>query len=124
MKYLILIYTNPESREIWEGPDTARRAAGLRAYNALTEDLAASGELIMSRPLADPSLARRVTVRDGRTLTSDGPFAEAKEHLAGFYIVECDDIERAVAHAARIPEAEFGLVEVSPLMDGGVGMAP
>ncbi|HEX2036562.1 MAG TPA: YciI family protein [Chloroflexota bacterium] len=117
MKYLILIYSNPKSREIWEGYTAAQRAEGLRAYAALSEDLAAAGELIVAESLADPSLAKRVTVREGRTMTSDGPFAEVKEHLAGFYLVECESMARAVEHAARVPEAAHGLVEVRPVLE-------
>ncbi len=86
-------------------------------YTALMEDLIASGELIVSHALADPSLSRRVSVQEGRTLTTDGPFAEAKELLAGFVLVECESIERAIEHAARVPEAALGLVEVRPVMD-------
>ena len=119
MKYLILIYSNPASREIWEGFSDEQRAEGFRYYGALTEELAASGELIVTEALADPSLTRRVTVRDGRALTSDGPFAEAKELLAGFFLVECDSMERAVEVAARMPEAELGLIEVRPVLQLG-----
>jgi hypothetical protein len=116
VKYLILIYSNPASREIWERFSDEQRAEGFRYYGAITEELAASGELVVTEALADPSLTRRVTVRDGRTLTSDGPFAEAKELLAGFYLLECDSMERAVEVAARLPEAELGLIEVRPVL--------
>ena len=119
MKYLVLIYSNPASREIWEGFSDEQRAEGFRYYGAITEELAASGELIVTEALADPSLTRRVTVRDGQTLTSDGPFAEAKELLAGFYLLECDSMERAVEVAARLPEAELGLIEVRPVLSLG-----
>ena len=123
MKYLILIYSNPASREIWEGFSDEQRAEGFRYYGAITEELAASGELIVTEALADPSLTRRVTVRDGQTVTSDGPFAEAKELLAGFYLLECDSMERAVEVAARLPEAELGLIEVRPVLTlGGLEM--
>jgi hypothetical protein len=117
MKYLILIYSNPMSRELWNGFSQAERAEGLRAYEALTEDLAASGELIVGEALADPSLAKRVEVRDGQTMTTDGPFAEVKELLAGFFFIQCESFERAIVVASRVPEAEFGLVEVRPVMD-------
>ena len=117
MKYLILIYSNPMSRKLWKGFSQAERAEGLRAYEALTEDLAASGELIVGEALADPSLAKRVEVRDGQTMTTDGPFAEVKELLAGFFFIQCESFERAIAVASRVPEAEFGLVEVRPVMD-------
>jgi hypothetical protein len=117
MKYLILIYDNPASRKLWEGLPAAQRADGLALYAALREDLAASGELIVSEALADPELTTQVAVRDGQTLTTDGPFAEVKEFLAGFFLIECDSLERAVEHAARVPEADFGRVEVRPVMD-------
>jgi hypothetical protein len=123
VRYLILIYSNPASREIWEGFSDDQRAEGFRYYAALEEELAASGELIVSEALADPSLTKRVSVRAGQTLTSDGPFAEAKELLAGFFLLECESIDRAVEVAARMPEAEFGLVEVRPIMElGGMEM--
>ncbi len=115
MKYLVLIYTNPEARKLWEQLPAAEKSAGLQIYAALNEELAASGEMIVSESLADPSLAKRVTVRDGEVTTTDGPFAEAKEHLAGFYLVECDSIDRATEIAARIPEAEVGELEVWPV---------
>lgn len=117
MKYVILIYSNPWSREIWESLPATRRAEGLAVYRALDEDLAASGEMIVSEALADQSLTKRVAVSDGATMTTDGPFAEVKEHLAGFYLLDCESMDRAVEHAARIPEAAYGLVEVRPVMD-------
>ena len=119
MKYLILIYSNPASREIWEGFSDDQRAEGYRYYAALTEELASSGELIVSEALADPSLTTRVSVRDGQTLTSDGPFAETKELLGGFFLLDCESVERAVEIAARVPEAELGLVEVRPVLSLG-----
>ena len=119
MKYLILIYSNPTTRKLWEEFSDAERAEGWRAYAVLYEDLAASGELIVSEALADPSLAKRVSVHEGRTTTGDGPFAEAKELLAGFFLLECESFERAVEHAARVPEAAFGLVEVRPVLNVG-----
>ena len=123
MKYLVLIWSNPASRAIWEGFSDEQRADGFRYYAALTEELAASGELIVTEALADPSLTRRVSVRDGRTLTSDGPFAQAKQLLAGFFLLEVDSEQRAVEIAARVPEAGLGLVEVRPVLQlGGMEM--
>jgi hypothetical protein len=122
VKYLVLIYSNPASREIWESFSDEQQADGFRYYNALGEELAASGELIVSEALADASLTRRVSVIGGRTLTSDGPFAEAKELLAGFFLLDCESMDRAVEVAARVPEAELGLVEVRPVLElGGTG---
>jgi hypothetical protein len=117
MKYMILIHSNPQSREIWEGFSDGQRAEGYAEYAALGEGLAASGELIVAEALADASLTKTVTVTDGRTIPSDGPFAEAKELLAGFFLIECDSMDRAIEIAARVPEAEFGLVEVRPIMN-------
>ncbi len=122
MRYLILIYSNPASREIWAGFSEDQRAEGYRYYAALKDELAASGELVATEALADASLTRRVSVRGGRTLTSDGPFAEAKELLAGFFLLDCESIDRAVEVAARVPEAELGLIEVRPVLElGGTG---
>lgn len=117
VKYLILIYGNPETREIWERLSAEEKTTGLHAYSALNEALAASGELIVTEALTDPSQTRRVAVHEGTTTTTDGPFAEVKEHLAGFYLVECGSMERAVEIAAQVPEAHFGLVQVRPTQD-------
>lgn len=119
MKYVILIYHNPAARQIWESFTDEQKAEGYGVYAALNEDLMSSGEMIVSEALADPAMAKRVTVRDGQIMASDGPFAEVKEHLAGFYLVECDSQERAIEVAARIPEAAIseGRIEVRPVLD-------
>jgi len=116
VKYLILIYQNPQSRKLWDSFSDERRAAGLHAYALLNEELAASGELIAAEAVADPELAKHVTLRDGRAIASDGPFAEAKEQLAGFYFVDCASLDRAIEIAGRIPEAALGMIEVRPIM--------
>ena len=116
MKYLILIYVNEQSRAIWEGLPDEQRAAGLQLYAALNEELAASGELIMTERLADSSLTQWIPQRAADPST-DGPFAEVKEQLAGFYLVQCDGTERAMQIAGRIPETPGGFVEVRPVME-------
>jgi hypothetical protein len=116
VKYVILIYGNPASREVWNRLSADERARGLAAYATLTEELERSGELIVSEALSDPSQTTRVSTSGGQVVTSDGPFAEAKELLAGFYLVECESLDRAVEIAARVPEADLGLVEVRPVM--------
>jgi hypothetical protein len=117
MKYLILIHSNPRSLAVWETFTDEQRMNLGRGHAALNAELAASGELVASEGLADPSLATWVGVRDGRTVTSDGPYAEVKEHLAGFYLIECDSLERAVEWAAKVPDAATGEVEVRPVLD-------
>ncbi|HYH32215.1 MAG TPA: YciI family protein [Pseudonocardia sp.] len=112
MKYVVLIYGNAASRELWEQFSETERGEGLAYYARLTEELTASGELVVTHALADAATAKRVSVSEGTALTTDGPFAEAKEHLAGFYLLEVPGEERALEIAARIPEAALGLVEV------------
>lgn len=120
MKYLILIYSNPQSRAAWETmSDEARMEFG-RAHMRFGESLAESGELIVSEGLADPSLGKRVSVQDGATMTSDGPYAEAKEYVAGFYLVEADSIEQVVERAAVLPDAVNGGIEVRPVFDHSI----
>jgi hypothetical protein len=123
VKYVILIYSNPASREIWDSFSDTEQAEGYAYYAGLDDELIDSGEMIVSEALADASQTKRVTVRDGQAMTTDGPFAEVKEQLAGFYLVDCESTERAVEIAARMPEAELGLVEVRPVLDlSAVGM--
>jgi hypothetical protein len=117
VKYLILIYDNPETREIWERLPNEEKAKGLHAYTALTEALGSSGELIANSALTDPSRTKQVAVHEGRVTTTDGPFAEVKEFLAGFYLVDVESEQRAVEIAAQVPEAEFGVVEVRATQD-------
>jgi hypothetical protein len=116
VKYLILIYNNPESRAAWVGLTAQQQAFGLDAYDALDKDLTASGELVASERLADPANGRRVEMRDGRAFASDGPFAETKEQLAGFYLVDCADMDRAIEIAGRIPGVPPLELEVRPVM--------
>ncbi|TWF79771.1 hypothetical protein FHX44_115705 [Pseudonocardia hierapolitana] len=114
MKYVVLIYSNAESRKLWEQFSETERGEGLAYYAGLTAELEASGELVATTALADLSTTKRVRVDEGRTLTTDGPFAEAKEHLAGIYLLDVAGEERAVEIAAKVPEAALGLVEVRP----------
>jgi len=119
MRYVILIYSNPATEQTFDALPPARREAGMAAFRALNEQLTASGEMVATEALADPSLAKQVYVTDGRTVTSDGPFAEAKEHLAGFYLIDCDGIDTAIGYAAQVHEAAAGvdLIEVRPVMN-------
>jgi hypothetical protein len=117
VKYVILIYGNPASRAVWEGLSKEQRQSGLAAYEALNRDLADSGELIASEALGDPGTGRRLPPGVDVRFATDGPFAEAKEFVAGFLLVDAVSMERALEIAARVPEADLGLVEVRPTMD-------
>jgi hypothetical protein len=119
VKYLLMIYLNPASRDAWERLPDSERGVGMRAHAALDAELAATGERIVSEALADPTLSKRVSVREGRIISSDGPFGEVKEFLAGFYLIDCESVERAIEYAARMPEAPVGEIEVRPIMDLG-----
>jgi hypothetical protein len=114
MKYMLLIYDNADTRERFFGED----GAGLMAeVDAVMKELTESGELVGGEALADPSNTKTVRVSDGVPAVTDGPFAEAKEHLGGYLIVECDSVERATEIAARWPSTRFAPMEVRPLMD-------
>ncbi len=126
MKYLILIYSNPET---WEHPMFLRspefralpqdeRDELTRQADALHEEITASGELIVGAALADPLTARTMRVRDGVPATTDGPYVEAKEQLAGYFVVDCESPRRAREIAARFPDVRFSnaAVEVRPIM--------
>ena len=117
MKFLILIYSNPESRGVWDQMTEEQQREAMTGYVGLHEALTASGELIASDSLGDPAATKQVLVRDGTVMTTDGPFAEVKEQLAGFYLVDCDTIERAIEIVPQIPEAAFSIVEVRPIRD-------
>ena len=120
MKYLILIHSNPKSRDIWESFSDEQRAEGYAYYAKLNDELSSTGELIVSEALADPSMGKRLPADAGSVVaSSDGPFAEVKEHLAGFFLIQCEDMDRALEIAARVPEADLGLVEVRPVLQLG-----
>jgi hypothetical protein len=117
MKYMILIHSNQQSLDLWETLTDQQREDFGRGHLQLTEEMAQAGVLVVSEGLADPSLARWVSARDGHTIASDGPFAEVKEHLAGFYLIEVDSREAAIAWAAKVPDAQLREVEVRPVLD-------
>jgi hypothetical protein len=114
VKYMLLIYSNPAN---WAALPEAERAGLMGEYGAFTKEIIDSGEFVSGDPLADTATATTVRVRGGATETTDGPFVESKEYLAGYYVVDCKDHDRAVALAARIPDARFSAIEVRPVMD-------
>lgn len=119
MKYLILIHQNPGAREQFAALPADAQARGMQAYYDLNAELAGTGELVSAEALADESTATVLSLHGGSVVTSDGPFAESKELLAGFYLVDVSSKERAVEIAGRIPELQMGAgsVEVRPVMD-------
>ena len=112
-KYLLLIYADeamlPASPEAFAAMDAE--------YTAYTRRIADQGILRAGEALEPTASATTVRVRDGKTLVTDGPFAETKEALGGFYMIECDDLDAALAAAAGIPGARLGSVEVRPIME-------
>ena len=113
MKYLLTIYSD-ESRY---GSMTPEQSAQLMAdYGAFGREAQAAGVLLGGEGLQPTSTATTVRVRDGETLFTDGPFAETREQLGGFYLVETKDLDEAITIAGRIPAARFGCVEVRPIM--------
>ena len=113
MQYLLLIYqSEAELAKI----DAAGRKAMTGEYGAFTQSIVQSGHFKAGDGLQPTTTATTVRVRDGKTLTTDGPFAETREQLAGYYMVEAKDLDTALAIAARIPGAKTGAVEVRPIM--------
>jgi hypothetical protein len=113
MKYLLLIYSE-ESR--WATMSEAEAGEVMAEYMKFTRDIIASGNHLAGNALQPTATATSVRVRDGKTLSTDGPFAETREQLGGFYLVEAKDLDEAIALAARIPSARVGTIEVRPIM--------
>lgn len=114
MKYLLMITVNPSVVEALSEED---RQAVFAGHDELMKLTNASGEFVSSIALADPSNSTTVRVRDGATTVTDGPYIEAKEFLAGYYVVDCETLERAQELAALIPDAKFSAIEVRPVMN-------
>lgn len=113
MKYLLLIYQNPTT---WHSMGEAEKKAMMTEAGAIVDELVASGEWVGGEGLADPSTATAVRVRGGVPVVTDGPFAEAKEQVVGYCIVDCDSQERAVEIAVRWPDARLWGMEVRPIL--------
>ena len=110
MQYALLIYSSPDS---WESLTDEEREAQMKEYMAIGMSPQTTG----GAELDELSKATTVRVANGRTLTTDGPFAETKEYLGGFYLVDCDNLDEAIEIAARIPAARRGgAVEVRPVI--------
>ncbi len=113
MQYMLLIYGNEAAMK---SATQADRDAMFRAYSEYTKSIVQSGNMKAGDALQPTATATTVRVRDGKTLTTDGPFAEAREQLGGYYLVEAKDLDEATKLAARIPGAQVGSIEVRPVM--------
>src|ERR1700744_3451791 len=112
MQYLLLIYRN-EAQQSQMAPAEYQKL--LTDYSAYTQSIVQSGHFKAGDGLQTTSTATTVRVREGKTLTTDGPFAETREQLGGYYLVEAKDLDTALAIAARIPSARDGSIEVRPI---------
>jgi len=114
MRYLLLIYTS-EAQDAQATPEQMEAVMG--AYYAFTKELTDSGKNRGGEALQPIATATTVRVRNGKTVTTDGPFAETKEQLGGYYMVDADNLDEAIAWAAKIPGAQIGSIEVRPVME-------
>ena len=114
MQYLLLIYA-ADGAGPQPGDDDF--SGYINGYFELTQEMQNNGVYEGGQALESASTATSVRVRDGQSLVSDGPFAETKEVLGGFYLLNCKDLDEALAYAAKIPTAEHGTIEVRPIMD-------
>ncbi len=111
MKYLLLMYANES-----EAPKTpAEFQAVAQAWTDLGQELSAAGVLLGNNGLGPAAEATTVRVRDGKTLITDGPFAETHEQLGGYYLIDCKDLDEAMRWAEKIPTATYGSIEIRPL---------
>ena len=113
MQYLCLIY---EAESLWAQRDEEAKNKIITDYTDFTESIRKSGHFVAGDALMPTETATTVRVRDGQMKATDGPFAETKEQLGGYYLVEAKDLDEAIEIAARIPSAAFGSIEVRPLM--------
>jgi hypothetical protein len=113
MEYMLLIYGNEADAKKMSQEEGHKI---YQEYMTFTQDLAKSGKQKGGAPLEQSATATTVRVRNGKTTVTDGPFAETKEQLGGYYLVEAKDLDEAISIAARIPGAKYGSIEVRPVM--------
>jgi hypothetical protein len=111
MKYMLLIYMEDQAL------DEAEREHCYVESTELANDLKSNGQYLGASPLQPTSTATSVRVRDGKRLVTDGPFAETREHLGGYFMVNAKDLDEAIGIAARIPGARVGTVEIRPVIE-------
>jgi hypothetical protein len=113
MRYLLLIYSEPPQSE----PDPAAVQAEMGRYYAFTKEAIDRGYYQGGEALEQSNTATTVRVRNGQTLTTDGPFAETREELGGYYLLDCPDLDVAIEMAAKIPAVERGSIEIRPIWE-------
>ena len=111
MKYMLLVYLNEQVMT-----DEERQHCYFESAQ-LTQELNARGQYIAARPLHPVATATSVQMRDGKRIVTDGPFAETREQLGGYYVVEARDLDEAIQIAERIPPARYGTIEIRPVME-------
>lgn len=114
MKYMLLIY---HEEQAWGGLSEEERQNIYAEYGQFTQEIMASGHHLAGSELHPISTVTSVRVRDGKQLATDGPFAETKEQLGGYYLIEAGNLDEAIGIAARIPSARVGTVEVRPVSE-------
>ncbi len=112
MQYLLLIY---DDEKVWEAMPKEQSDAMFGAYMQFTKDVKASGHFVAGDALQPVHTATTVRVRDGKLTTTDGPFAETREQLGGYYLIEAKDLDEAVKIAAKIPSVTVGSIEIRPI---------
>ena len=111
MKYMLLVYLDEQALS-----DSEREHCYVESAQ-LTQDLNRSGHYLHASPLHPVATATSVRIREGKRLVTDGPFAETREQLGGFYLIEANDLDEAISIAERVPPAKFGTVEIRPVME-------
>jgi hypothetical protein len=113
MRYMLQIYVN---EAFYETQSTEEQAVEYQEYATFNDRAAARGLAPQGEALQPVATATTVRVRDGKTLTTDGPFAETKEQLGGYFVLDCKDLDEAIEMAAQIPGARHGSIEIRPIM--------
>jgi hypothetical protein len=116
MQYAFLIHEDESNQA---ARDEKTIAAFMEEYGRFSDEVVTRGVMRGAQRLRPTSAATTVRVRDGKTLTTDGPFAETKEQLGGFYLLDCKDLDEALSYAAKIPSARHGSIEVRPVWEMG-----
>ncbi len=114
MKYVLLIY---DDEQLWAGMSEEERNGIMGEYVAYSEEIFGAGVATAGDALQATSSATTVRIRDGHAVTTDGPYAETKEQLGGYYVIEAADLDEAIRWAAKIPSARIGSIEVRPILE-------